>query len=83
MRAEKLRFEEEPQTDVRFRGSEGRETFSGSERENLPDHVRPGVDYRDVRVDYTLATRLTERDDGDGEADSAAGSPDDDPGHDT
>lgn len=58
VRAENLRFEEEPQTHVGFHGSEGRQSFSGSERENLPDRVQADVDYRDVRVEYTLATGL-------------------------
>lgn len=43
---------------MRFHGSPGRETYSGTERENLPRPVEPGTDYHDVRVDYRLATAL-------------------------
>jgi hypothetical protein len=32
--------------------------MSRSERTNLPDRVEADVRYRDVRVDYRLATRL-------------------------
>ncbi|OEV12686.1 hypothetical protein [Streptomyces nanshensis] len=56
--ADRLRFGDRPQTDVRFHGSRGRRTYSGAERENLPEPVEPGTDYEDVRVDYRLATGL-------------------------
>jgi len=56
-----MRFAEEPDTEVSFFGSPGRESVSGSERTNLPDPVEAGVDYDDVRVDYRLATRLRDR----------------------
>lgn len=44
-----------------FHGSPGRESVSHSERRNLPDRVEAGTDYRDVRVDYRLATGLRRR----------------------
>lgn len=56
--ADRLRFGDEPETDVRFHGSRGRETFSGADRTNLPEPVEPGTDYHDVHVDYRLATAL-------------------------
>ncbi|WP_069813425.1 hypothetical protein [Streptomyces sp. TP-A0874] len=64
MEAERLRFDEPPETDVSFSGSPGRESTSHSERRNLPDPVEEFTDYRDVRVDYTLATALTGDDQG-------------------
>lgn len=58
MAADWLRFRSPPQTEVGFFGSPERETFSGSERTNLPEPVEAGADYRDVRVAYRLATAL-------------------------
>ncbi len=58
MRADELRFADEPLTAVRFHGSPGRESTSRSERTNLPERVEAGTGYSDVRVDYRLATRL-------------------------
>lgn len=56
-----MRFGSEPETEVGFHGSPGRESVSHSERKNLPDQVEAGTDYRDVRVDYRLASRLCRR----------------------
>jgi hypothetical protein len=58
VQADKLRFDERPQTEIRFFGEPGHESASGSDRTNLPDRVEPGITYRDVRVDYRLASRL-------------------------
>jgi hypothetical protein len=58
--ADELRFDEAPETDVRFFGEPGHESASGADRTNLPEKVEPGVTYRNVRVDYRLATRLVE-----------------------
>jgi hypothetical protein len=58
--ADELRFDEPPETEVRFFGEPGHESASGSDRTNLPDKVEAGVRYRNVRVDYRLASRLTE-----------------------
>jgi hypothetical protein len=58
--AGELRFDESPETDVRFFGEPDHESTSGSDRTNLPEKVEPGVTYRKVRVDYRLATRLVE-----------------------
>ena len=57
--AENLRFREVPETDVTFDGVPGHQSHSGSERRNLPEQVEPAVTYRDVRVDYRLASRLS------------------------
>ena len=58
--ADELRFDQPPETEVRFFGEPGHESASGSDRTNLPDNVEPGVTYRNVRVDYRLASRLAE-----------------------
>jgi hypothetical protein len=56
--AEELHFDEVPETSVVFTGDPGQQSASGSDRINLPDRVEEGVTYRDVRVDYRLASRL-------------------------
>jgi len=58
--AAELRFDEPPETEVRCFGEPGDQSASGSDRTNLPEKVEPGVTYRNVRVDYRLATRLVE-----------------------
>lgn len=58
VRADELRFVEPPDTDVRFIGEPGHESASGSDRRNLPEQVEFGVTYRNVGVDYRLASRL-------------------------
>jgi hypothetical protein len=58
--ADELRFDEPPKTEVRFFGEPGHESASGSDRTNLPEKVEPGVTYRNVRIEYRLATRLAE-----------------------
>jgi hypothetical protein len=67
VKAKRLRFREKPKTKVELHGElregEGRgelQTASGSERQNLPDEVEPGVTYRDVRVRWRAAARLDE-----------------------
>jgi hypothetical protein len=68
VKAKRLRFREKPKTQVQLRGElrepEGHgelETASGSARQNLPDEVEPGVTYRDVRVRWRAAARLTQK----------------------
>lgn len=65
VKAKRLRFREKPKTQVELHGElhepegdGGLETASGSERQNLPDEVEPGVTYRDVRVRWRAAARL-------------------------
>lgn len=67
VKAKRLRFREKPKTQVELHGElhepEGHralETASGSERQNLPEDVEPGVTYRDVRVRWRAAARLGE-----------------------
>lgn len=63
--AKRLRFRSEPETHVELHGEvtergkrSGLATASGSERENLPTEVEPGVTYRDVRVRWRAGARL-------------------------
>ena len=65
VKAKALRFRSKPRTEVEFRGEvaepgrrEEIETTSGSERENLPDAVEPGVTYEDVSVRWRAAARI-------------------------
>lgn len=62
VKAKELRFEEVPETEVRFTGHPERESASGTDRENLPDEVEPGVTYREPEVRLRIATALA-RDD--------------------
>ena len=65
VKAKRLRFREKPKAHVELHGvlhepeGDGElETASGSQRQNLPDEVEPGVTYRDVRVRWRAAARL-------------------------
>jgi hypothetical protein len=48
--ADSLRFERVPSPRVEFTGRPRRETAWESERENLPQEVRPGETYRDIGI---------------------------------
>jgi hypothetical protein len=76
VRANKLRFNRSPETEVEVHGESQMDerlaeeldrvevdSTSGSERHNLPDEVEPGVTYRDVRVQWRAAARLKRVDD--------------------
>ncbi|MBQ0963032.1 hypothetical protein KBY91_06515 [Streptomyces sp. RK23] len=54
-----MRFERAPRTRVSFTGTGARESVSRTGRANLPLRVTPGRDYREVTVEYHLASRLT------------------------
>ena len=70
--AKKLRFKRKPEVEVdthayrevdpqlarEIEKIEG-EGYSNTERENLPDEVEEGVEYRDVRVRWRAAARAT------------------------
>jgi hypothetical protein len=58
VKARELRFEEEPQTEVRFWGHPERNSVSVNERKNLPEKVREGVTYHDVSVRSRIASKL-------------------------
>lgn len=51
-RARRLRFHRAPEAEVRFPGGSDVESESGSERENLPEEVEPGVTYRSAEVHW-------------------------------
>ncbi len=48
--ADSLRFEKVPNPRVEFTGKQKRETAWESERENLPQEVRPGETYRNIGI---------------------------------
>jgi pyruvate/2-oxoglutarate dehydrogenase complex dihydrolipoamide acyltransferase (E2) component len=58
VKARELRFEEEPQTEVRFRGHAERNSVSVNERKNLPEKVRQGVTYHNISVRSRIASEL-------------------------
>ena len=62
VKARELHFERVPRTEVRFSGHPRRESASGTDRENLPDEVEPGVTYSDPEVRLRIASALDERD---------------------
>jgi hypothetical protein len=62
VKARELRFEEVPETEVRFPGHPERESASGTDREGMPDEVEPGVTYRNPRVRLRIASALADAD---------------------
>jgi hypothetical protein len=62
VKASELRFEEVPETEVRFPGHPERESAWGTDRENLPEEVEPGVTYRNPGVRLRIATALADAD---------------------
>jgi pyruvate/2-oxoglutarate dehydrogenase complex dihydrolipoamide acyltransferase (E2) component len=58
VKARELRFEEEPQTEVRFWGHPERNSVSVNERENLPEEIRQGVTYHNISVRSRIASEL-------------------------
>lgn len=58
VKARELRFDEVPETEVRFWGHPERNSVSGTERKNLPEEVRRDVMYRDVSVRLRIASEL-------------------------
>jgi hypothetical protein len=54
--AESLRFEKVPNPRVEFTGRPERQTVWESERENLPQEVRPGVTYRDIGITLRITS---------------------------
>ncbi|PRX97971.1 hypothetical protein [Allonocardiopsis opalescens] len=75
VRAAEITFHTRPETSVDFPGEGGRESASGADCTNLPAPVAPGTTYRDVEVDYRLASRLT----GEDEPEDSEAPPDDGP----
>ena len=57
-RAKEMRFECKPDVEVRAYSDSPASAESGSERENLPDELEPGVTYRDFSIQWHVAARL-------------------------
>jgi hypothetical protein len=60
-RARRVRFKHVPETDVRFALGPEDVAESQTERENLPERVEPGVEYRDVRVAWRAGVEIEGR----------------------
>lgn len=58
VKARELRFEEKPETEVRFWGYPERNSVSANERKNLPEEVQQDVTYRNVDVRLHIASAL-------------------------
>jgi hypothetical protein len=58
VRAEDLRFETVPETNVSFEGEPAERSSSKTERENLPDEVEAGVTYRNIEVRWQARSRI-------------------------
>lgn len=58
VKAKEVRFERKPNTETRFWGEQELDTVSGTQRENIPHEVQPGVEYRDVRVRLLISGEL-------------------------
>ena len=58
IKGREMRFDEVPETEVQFRGRPERASVSGTERKNLPEEVRRGVEYRNFSVRLRIATEL-------------------------
>ncbi len=56
--AEEIHFQKVPESRIGFTGDTDHRSTSGSLRTHLPDAVRPGITYRDARVDYWIVARL-------------------------
>jgi hypothetical protein len=56
--AREVRFETQPDAQVRLTGCAALDTVIVTERTNLPDPVQPGVTYRDVRVGIEIRAWL-------------------------
>jgi hypothetical protein len=62
VRAKELRFACKPEVRVVVWADPSALAESGSERENLPDELEPGVPYRDFEIRWRAAARLTDPD---------------------
>jgi hypothetical protein len=58
IKGREMRFDEVPETEVRFCGRPERASVSGTERKNLPEEVERGVTYRNFGVRLRIATEL-------------------------
>ena len=60
VKARELRFDEAPETKVRFWGDPESDSVSATERKNLPEEVRQGTVYRDISVRLRIASGLVD-----------------------
>lgn len=60
-RVKRLKFKRVPHTEVEFEADATDEAESRTVRENLPDRVEPGVEYRDVRVGWLAGVEIEGR----------------------
>ena len=58
--AKELRFDAVPNTKVDFPGTHKRTNIWVTQRQNLPDQVKPGVTYHDVGLQLRISTRFAE-----------------------
>lgn len=58
VRARQLRFGIVPEAKVWFEGEPRERSSSRTERENLPDELKPGATYRDIRVRWQARSRI-------------------------
>ena len=58
VRADELRFESVPETNVSFEGEPAERSSSKTERDNLPDEVEAGVTYSNVEVRWQARSRI-------------------------
>ena len=59
--AKRLKFTRVPRTEVELDAGEADEAESRTVRENLPERVEPGVEYRDVRVAWRAGVDIEGR----------------------
>jgi hypothetical protein len=63
VKAKELRFECKPEVRIGAYADAPASAEHVSERENLPDEVKPGVTYRDVAVRWRVSARLDDLED--------------------
>jgi hypothetical protein len=62
VRADKLRFDAEPEVEIRFPGSGNRDSRQVTTRKNIDKPITPGKTYRRVFVATRISTRLLDED---------------------
>jgi len=58
VRADEMTFRDVRDDEVTFHGDAGPGSWAGTRREGLPDDVTPGVTYREVQVEFRIATEI-------------------------
>jgi hypothetical protein len=62
VRADKLRFDAEPEVEIRFPGRGKRDSRQSTTRKNIDKPIKPGKTYRRVFVATRISTRLLDED---------------------